>query len=78
MIDGRWKLRRDRDGRVSPYDLDADGCETVDLASRPPERVEALLAEHARWAERNHVLPKEVVERARPERHPSSDDGDAD
>jgi arylsulfatase len=50
---GQWKAVRPRKGGPwQLFDLDADGTETVDLAKREPERVQALAAEFDKWRER--------------------------
>jgi arylsulfatase len=50
---GQWKAIRPRKGGPwQLFDLNADGTETVDLAKREPERVQALAAQFEIWQKR--------------------------
>lgn len=56
--EGDWKLVAK--GPAAPwelYNLKQDRTETVDLASREPQRVKALAAQWEQWARRAQVLP---------------------
>ncbi len=58
---GRWKVvwgkRMPREPTWELYDLEADPCETRDLAAEEPERTEELAARWLAWARRVGVHP---------------------
>jgi arylsulfatase len=64
VIEDGWKLLRDPEGTTRLFDLEADGTETTDRAADEPERLAALEAAFAAWAERCHVLPYDEVKGA--------------
>ncbi len=50
---GKWKAVKPKNGQDwQLFDLVADGTETVDLASREPERVRRLAGEFEKWRQR--------------------------
>lgn len=49
---GNWKLVAERSKDWELYDLSADRCETSNLVSKYPERVEQLAARYDEWAQR--------------------------
>ena len=58
---GKWKALQDlgeTEGQWELYDLEADRCETNDLAAERPEIVEKLAEAWYAWAWRARVLPK--------------------
>ncbi|MEM9703019.1 MAG: arylsulfatase, partial [Planctomycetota bacterium] len=65
VLDGDWKLVAGHRGRWELYDLSSDRCETEDLASRHPRRVEELAAAYDAWAEDAGVLPWPAKEAAK-------------
>lgn len=58
---GRWKLVKSknepRECNWELYDLQADRCETKDLAKQDPERVKAMANSWLAWAKRVKVYP---------------------
>jgi len=58
---GQWKLVKRYPRAWELYDMDADRTELHDLATREPERVEAMAAQYGAWAERCGVLDREKV-----------------
>jgi arylsulfatase len=50
-----------RTGAWELYDLDTDPNETRDLAAQHPERVADLAKQHAAWAKRIGVIPREDI-----------------
>jgi len=58
---GKWKLVRRYPRAWELYDMDADRTELNDLASREPERVQAMAAQYDAWAKRCGVLDREKV-----------------
>jgi arylsulfatase len=50
-----------RTGAWELYDLDTDPNETRDLAAQHPERVADLASQHAAWAKRIGVIPREHI-----------------
>ncbi len=61
--DGKWKLVSDWPGDWELYDLEADRTELRDLAAEHPERVAAMAASYARFAEEVGVEPWPWVSR---------------
>jgi arylsulfatase A-like enzyme len=56
--DGRWKLvAKGPAGAWELYDMEADRSELHDLATRQPERVQAMVKQWETWAKRSQVLP---------------------
>ena len=55
--EGRWKLVAVNGGPWELYDVEADRCESKNLAGQMPERVAALEAQYLAWAKRCGVLP---------------------
>ena len=66
LIEDAWKLVRFRDQDWELYNRQEDRSETNNLAGVYPDRVDAMRRKYERWAEKNHVLPWEVVEQAIP------------
>ncbi|MGA2771541.1 MAG: arylsulfatase [Bryobacteraceae bacterium] len=61
MVDGRWKLVSRFPNRWELYDLEADRCEMRDLSSSDSSRVERMVGQYGRWAERCNVRPWDEV-----------------
>jgi arylsulfatase A-like enzyme len=61
LREGRWKIvsdyRNDQPTRWELYDMEADRTEQNDLATRQPERLNALVAKWQLWADRVGVRP---------------------
>ena len=57
MRQGRWKLVSLRNRPWELYDVESDGTELHDLASRMPERVAEMDRLWTRWKARPHPLP---------------------
>jgi arylsulfatase len=59
---GKWKaLKELRDETWGLYDLEADRCETNDVAGRHPDLVNRMAEQWETWARRCHVVPKRWV-----------------
>jgi arylsulfatase len=58
VLAGNWKLvAREKKGPWELYDIEKDRTETVDIASKFPERVEEMARMWLSWAERTGVIP---------------------
>jgi hypothetical protein len=60
-VDGRWKLVSRFPNRWELYDLAADRCELRDLSGSDSARVERMVGQYDRWAQRAKVLPWDEV-----------------
>jgi arylsulfatase A-like enzyme len=58
---GKWKLVKRYPRPWELYDMDADRTELNDLASKQPERVQAMAAQYDAWAKRCGVLDRDKV-----------------
>ena len=74
LIEGRWKIAslQPRGGKMGPldnwmlFDLQADPCETTDLAAQHPDRVAAMASrfDEEAWANSVYPLDNRALERA--------------
>lgn len=58
VIQGNWKLVRERKGPWRLYNLTENRTETEDLVEAHPEIVRRLIARFERWSKRNQELPR--------------------
>ena len=66
IVEGNWKLVRSHQQAWELYNLTEDRSETNNLATEFPDQLDALRRKYEQWAEKNRVLPWEVVEQAIP------------